>query len=166
MLPQESSSGRVDISFGEADEAVVDQLWVDVGPIITRLVVMTEALVSCFGVRAEERSTLMRLFNLPSDLLEVYLTFFPRELGGTDSGDGNNDEETYNGEDGEYDADKSDLEDTNLDRLMMQSVWLWVTETLSLTRQGTTLLQRRMTLPRRNQERLKMQKIFWKMNSF
>ena len=115
MLPQESSSGPVDISFGEADEAVVEQLWVEVGPIINILVVRMEALLIFFGLRAEERSPFLRHFNLPSDMLEVYWTFVPHDLGGTDSGDGNNGKETENDEEGESDADESDLEDANLD---------------------------------------------------
>ena len=40
-LPQDSSYGPVDIAFGEADEAVVDELWVEVGPIINSLVFRT-----------------------------------------------------------------------------------------------------------------------------
>ena len=40
LLPQGSSSGPVDISFIQADEAVVDQLWVEVVPIINILVVI------------------------------------------------------------------------------------------------------------------------------
>ena len=45
------------------------------------------------------------------------MTFFPRELGGTDSGDGNNNKETDNDEDDKSIADESELEDANLDRL-------------------------------------------------
>ena len=100
------------------DEAVVEQLWFEVGPIINRLVVRMETLLSCFGVRAEERYPFLRHFNPPSDMLDVYLTFVPCDLGDTDSGDGNNDEEIDNAEDGESNADESDLEDENLDRLM------------------------------------------------
>ena len=117
LLPQESSSGPVDLAFVEADEAVVDQVWVEVGPSINILVVRMEALLNCFVVRSEERSPFMRHFNLPSYLLEVYLMFVPRDLGGTDSGDGNSDKETDNDKDGESDADKLDMEDANLDRL-------------------------------------------------
>ena len=116
-MPQESTSGPVDLAFGEADEAVVDQLWVEVGIIINSLAVRMEALLSCFVLRAEERSPFLRHFNSPSDLLEVYLTFVPRDLGGTDRGDSDNDKETDNDEDGESDAEELDLEDANLDRL-------------------------------------------------
>ena len=59
----------------------------------------------------------MRHFNSTSDLLEDYLNFVPRDLEGTDSSDGNNDEETENDEDGKPDVDDLDLEDSNLDRL-------------------------------------------------
>ena len=52
LLPQDSSSGPVYQPFGEADEVVVDQLWVEVGPIINNLVVMMESLLSLFVVRA------------------------------------------------------------------------------------------------------------------
>ena len=38
-LPQESSSGPVDLAFGEEDEYVVDQLWVEVWTIINSLVI-------------------------------------------------------------------------------------------------------------------------------
>ena len=116
-LPQESSSGKVDLDFGEADEAVVDQLWVEVGPIIDILLVRMEALRICFGVRAEERSPFLRHFNSPSYFLEVYLTVFPSDIGGTDIRDGNNDKETYNDEDVESDADKLEQEYANLERL-------------------------------------------------
>ena len=44
-LPQESSSDLVDISFGEAGEAVAYQLWFEVGPIINSLVVSMESLL-------------------------------------------------------------------------------------------------------------------------
>ena len=87
------------------------------GTIIKILVVRMEAPLSCFGVRAEERYPFLRHFNSPSDLLEVYLEFVPRDFGGTVSGDGNNDEETDNDEDGKPDVDDLDLEDSNLDRL-------------------------------------------------
>ena len=116
-LPQESSSGPVDLSFGEANQYVVDQLWVEVWPIINILVVRMEALLSCFGVISEELSPFLRHFNSPSDFLEVYLMFVPCDLGGTDSSDGDNDEETDNDEDGESNLDKSDLEYANFDRL-------------------------------------------------
>ena len=43
--------------------------------------------------------------------------FVPRDLGGTDSGDGKNEKETDNGDYGKFDADESELEDTNLYRL-------------------------------------------------
>ena len=76
-----------------------------------------EALLSCFRVRAEERSPFLRHFNSPSYLLEVYLTFSPRDLGGTDSGDGDNDKETDNDKYGKSGADESDQEDSKLDRL-------------------------------------------------
>ena len=105
LLPQESSSSTVGLAFGEADEAVVVQLWVELGPIINILVVRMESLIICFGVRVEERSPFLRYFKLPSDLLEVYLIFVPRDLGGTDSGDGKNNKETENNKDGDYDAD-------------------------------------------------------------
>ena len=78
-LPQESSSGQVDLSFVEADEAVVDQLWVEMGPIINSFLVSMESLLSSFGVIAEEQSPFLIHFNFPSDLLDVYLTFFPRD---------------------------------------------------------------------------------------
>ena len=117
-LPQESSSGPVYIAFGEADEAVFEKLWAEVGPIINSLVVNMEALLKCFGVISEERYSFLRHFNSPSDLLEVYLKFVPCDLGGTDSGDGDSNEETYNVEDSKSDADELDLEGANLDRLM------------------------------------------------
>ena len=44
------------------------------------------------------------------------MTFVPRDLGGTVSGDGDNNEETDNEEDGESDADRTDMEDVNLNR--------------------------------------------------
>ena len=44
------------------------------------------------------------------------MTFVPRDLGGTVSGDGDNNKETDNEEDGESDADKTDMEDVNLNR--------------------------------------------------
>ena len=117
MLPQESSSGPVDLAFGEEDGPVADQLWVEVGPIINSLIVSVEYLLSCFGLRSEERSPFLRHFNSPSDLLEIYLTFVPPDLGGTESGDGDNDEGTDNYEDGESDTEKLDLEDGNWDFL-------------------------------------------------
>ena len=98
-MPQESSSGPVDLAFLEVDEYIVDQLWVEVGPIINRLVVRMEALLSCFVVRAEERYPFLRHFNLPSYFLEVYLAFVPRDLGGIDRGNGDKDEETCNDKD-------------------------------------------------------------------
>ena len=54
---------------------------------------------------SEEQSPFLRHFNSPSVLLEVYLTFVPCDLGGTDSGDGDNDKETDNGNNGESDTD-------------------------------------------------------------
>ena len=45
------------------------------------------------------------------------MTFFPREIGGTDSGDCDNNKETDNDEDGESDAKELDLEDANLECL-------------------------------------------------
>ena len=50
-------------------------------------------------------------------MLEVYLTFSPCDLKNTYSGDGNNDKETKNDKDGESDAEKSELEDANLEHL-------------------------------------------------
>ena len=79
------------------------------GHITNILVVRMEALLSCFGVISEELSPFLRHFNSPSDFLEVYLMFVPCDLGGTDSGDGDNDEETDNDEGGESNLDKSDL---------------------------------------------------------
>ena len=104
-LPQESSSGPVDKAFVKSDEAVVEQLWVEVGPIINNLIVRMEAVLSCFGVISYEKSPFLRHFNFSSDLLEVYLTFVPCDLRGTDISDGNNDKEIENDEDGESDAE-------------------------------------------------------------
>ena len=98
-MPQESSYGPVDLDFGEAGEASVYQLWVEVLPIINILVFRMEALLSCFLVRAEERYPFLRHFNLPSYFLEVYLAFVPRDLGGIDRGNGDKDEETCNDKD-------------------------------------------------------------------
>ena len=61
-LPQESSYGPVDLDFGEAGEAAVYQLWVEVLPIINSLVFRMESLLSCFLVRAEERYPFLRHF--------------------------------------------------------------------------------------------------------
>ena len=45
------------------------------------------------------------------------MMFFPRDLEGTDSGDGDIDEKTDNDEDGKSDANNLELEVANLDRL-------------------------------------------------
>ena len=108
-MPQESISGLVDQAFGEADEAVVDQLWVKLGTIINSLVVRMEALLSCFGLKEEERSPFLIHFNSPLGFLEVYLMFVPRDLGVTDSGDCDNDKEIDNDKDDDSDADKLEL---------------------------------------------------------
>ena len=50
-------------------------------------------------------------------MLEVYFTFVPRDLGGTYSGDCDNDKEKENDEYGESDAEELELEDSNLNRL-------------------------------------------------
>ena len=117
--PHSSSAGPIDLAFGETDNAVVDQLWAEVGPVINSSVGRMEALLSRFGVRAADRSPFLRRFDSASDLLEVYLNFVPQDLGGTaadeDSIGGDNEESKD--ESGEPGADESELEDASLGRL-------------------------------------------------
>ena len=101
LLPSALDSGPVDVAFREEDDPVVDQLWLEVGPVINSMVVRMKALLNCFGVRAEEQSPFLRHFATPTELLDVYLTFVPRDHGGTDSSNDDNDEDTDSDGDGD-----------------------------------------------------------------
>ena len=117
-MPLALDSGPVDVAFGEEDDPVVDQLWLCVGPVINSMVVRMKALLNCFGVRAEEQSPFLRHFATPTELLDVYLTFVPRDHGGTDRSNGDNDEDTDSDGDGDSVTGDPGLEIGNMNRLM------------------------------------------------
>ena len=115
-MPIESSAGPVDLAFGETEDAVVDQLWAEVKPVINGMVARMKTLLCCFGVRTQELSTFLIYFDLPSDLLDFYLTFCPQNLRGTDYGN-NSDTEEDSKKDDESEEDELELEGASVDRL-------------------------------------------------
>ena len=90
---KESSSGPVNMNFGEHEDAVVDQLWTLVGPIINSLMKKMEHLLTRFVVKAADRSLFLRHFESPSDLLAVYWSLVSRYLEGGIAYDDANDKE-------------------------------------------------------------------------
>jgi len=83
----EVSTGPVGLTFGDADDSAVDQLWTAVGPIINSVVGRMKALLNRYGVKSEDMSPFLKHFNSPSDLLEVYLTLVPRGVEGGSASD-------------------------------------------------------------------------------
>ena len=81
-LPSGADAGPVNLLFGDADDAVVDQLWTVVGLIINSTVVRMRGLLNRFGVRSEDMSPFLRHLKSPYDLLSVYLTLVPRGIAG------------------------------------------------------------------------------------
>ena len=117
MLTNKSRSGPVNLDFGEHEDAVVDQLWTVVGPIINSLMSKMEQLLTIFGVKATDRSPFLRYFKSPSDLLAVYLSLVPCDIeGGTADDDADDKEEE---EDDSEDPAAAELtsENENLDCL-------------------------------------------------
>ena len=93
-LSSGADAGPVKLLFGDTDDAVVDQLWDAVGPIINSTFPRMQGLLNRFGVRSEDMSPFLRHFNSPSDLLSVYLTLVPPGIvGGTGCDDAVDDDE-------------------------------------------------------------------------
>ena len=117
MSTNKSSSGPLNLDFGEHEDMVVDQLWTVVGPTINTSMSKMGQLLTRFGVKAEDVSPFLRHSESPSYLLAVYLSLVACDLGGGTANDDADDKEEE--EDDSKDPAVAELasDNANLDRV-------------------------------------------------